>query len=144
MSVRELLSGMKGDIKTIGPKVRVETIAALLHENKVGAFPVVDTVGRMVGMLSERDIIRVVATHGAAGLLLTAEDVMTRSVCTVSIRDSVKDVMQIMTARHIRHLPVMDGDRLVAMISIRDVISYRLRVAQMEVNVLRDYAIARH
>lgn len=142
MTVRALLASSNYKVKTIGPKVRVETACALLNQNRIGALPVVDDRGTILGIVSERDVVDVIATRGAAGLPLPVEEVMTRRVVTMTCDASVKEVMQTMDARRIRHLPIVDGDRLVAMISIRDVIKFRLQETELEKNVLRDYAVA--
>lgn len=144
MTVQALLGGKTIEVKTIGPTIRVETAAALLKENRIGAFPVVDPVGKLVGIISERDIITAIATRGADGLLLKVEEVMTRNVITVTIQDTIKDVMSTMTTRRIRHLPVLEEGRLKAVISIGDVIKFRINAAELEMNVLRDYALAKN
>lgn len=143
MTIQSLLERKKSGSKTIGPKVRIETAAALLHEHRIGAFPVVDASGHLIGMLSERDIIRAIALHGTAGLLLTVEELMTKEVVTASPRTAIKDVMRIMTERRFRHMPVLD-DRgsLQGLISIGDVLKSRLDDQAMEMNVLRDVALA--
>lgn len=87
-------------------------------------------------------MVRVIAARGTAGLLMPVDEVMTRHVITVTSDASVKEAMQMMDSRRIRHLPIMDGDRLVAIISVRDVIKYRLQETEMEKNVLRDFAVA--
>lgn len=143
MTIQTLLSGKKEGFKTIGPKVRVETAAALLYENRIGAFPVVDGAGHLIGIISERDIIRIIALHGTAGLLLTVEEVMTRNVVTATPRTPIKDIMQIMTERRFRHVPVLDDQgRLQGLVSIGDVLKDRLNAREMEMNVLRDVALA--
>lgn len=142
MTLRALLASSNYKVKTIGPKIRVETACALLDRNRIGALPVVDAEGALLGIVSERDVVRVIAARGTAGLLMPVDEVMTRQVITVTCDASVKEAMQMMDSRRIRHLPIMDGDRLVAIISVRDVIKYRLQETEMEKNVLRDFAVA--
>jgi CBS domain-containing protein len=74
---------------------------------------------------------------------MRVSDLMTKAVVTCAPDDSVSDVARVMTQRHIRHLPVKDGDRLAGVVSVRDVVKHRLDELQMEANVLRDYVIAR-
>ncbi|MBF0374444.1 MAG: CBS domain-containing protein [Alphaproteobacteria bacterium] len=144
MTVQALLGGKTIEVKTIGPSIRIETAAALLRENRIGAFPVVDPDGKLVGILSERDIITAIATRGADGLMLKVDEVMTRNVVTVTMQDTIKDVMSTMTTRRIRHLPVLEAGRLKSVISIGDVIKFRINAAELEMNVLRDYALAKN
>ncbi len=145
MTVRVLLKQVHSGLRTIGPKARVETAAALLHGNTIGALPVVDERGRLVGIVSERDVVSVIATRGAGGLGALVEEIMSRNVATMTCDDSVRDVERLMNTRRIRHVPILDGEDLVAIVSIRDVVKYRLMAVEMEKNVLRDFAlVARH
>lgn len=143
MTVQALLDAGSGHLTTLGPDVKVETVAAVLHENNIGACPIVDDSGRLMGIISERDIVGAVAKRGAGALAQPVSEVMTRNVFTARADDSVADVMKVMSARRIRHLPVMSGERVAGMISIRDLIRQQLVNCELEKNVLRDYAFAR-
>lgn len=142
MTVRVLLKQLSGELRTIGPKARVETAAALLHTNTIGALPVVDETGRLVGIISERDIVKAVATRGAGGLNLLVQDIMSSNVATMTCDDSVRDVERLMNTRRIRHVPILEDGKLRAIVSMRDVVKYRLNAIEMEKNVLRDVALA--
>ena len=94
------------------------------------------------GILSERDLAYGLATHASRLPTIPISDLMTKAVIVCSPEDSVTDVMKLMTQRRIRHLPVKDGDRLVGIISIGDILKHRLEELQVEADVLRDYAVA--
>lgn len=145
MTVQALLASKERDheVKTVGPRLRIETVAALLRETRVGAFPVVDTDGRLVGIISERDIVAAVGVGGSEALNRHTEEFMTRNVATVTPRDSIKEVMQIMIGRRIRHLPVVEDGKLVDVISMRDVVKQRIDAVEMERDILRDYALSK-
>jgi CBS domain-containing protein len=142
MTVELILKRNRSNLVTCTPDDPVEAVAKLLTDHRIGALPVVDGAGRLVGVISERDLVRGVAAKGAAMLRLYARDLMTRDVATCTPRDSIKDVMLTMSRRHIRHLPVMADGRLKDMLSQRDVMQARLEETQLEVNVLRDVALA--
>ncbi|BAE49376.1 CBS domain-containing protein [Paramagnetospirillum magneticum] len=94
-------------------------------------------------MLSERDIVKGLAQYGKAALEMPVRNVMSSPVVTCSPGDSVKTIMGVMTERRIRHLPVLEKDELVGIVSIGDAVNFRLTEAQMEMNVLRDVAATR-
>lgn len=145
MTVRALLSQISStnEVRTIGPKVKAETAAALLHEKGIGALPVVDDKGKLIGIFSERDLVALIARRGAAGLTAAVDEAMTRTVLTMTLNDSVKDLERLMNSKRIRHIPILEGDSLKAIVSIRDVVKYRLQSVELEKNVLRDVALAR-
>lgn len=145
MTVKALLSSISttSEVRTIGPKVKAETAAALLHEKGIGALPVVDDRGKLVGIFSERDLVALIARRGAAGLTASVDEAMTKTVLTMTCNDSVKDLERLMNTRKIRHVPILDGETLKAIVSIRDVVKYRLQSVELEKNVLRDVALAR-
>ena len=96
----------------------------------------------MIGVVSERDIIRGIALNGASALDMEVRDLMTSEVVTCKPTDTISEVMRVMTTRRFRHLPVMEDGALKGMISIGDVVKYRLEETEMEARVLRDYVIA--
>ncbi|MHB1343250.1 MAG: CBS domain-containing protein [Thermoleophilia bacterium] len=143
MNVEQLLKKKGERLVTNRPEDTLEAAAQLLSVNNIGALPVRDAEGRLVGVLSERDVVRRVADKGARALSLTVGDVMSRDVATCTPTDSVKSVMETMSRRHIRHVPVIDGTDLIGVISQRDVMRSILDETQLEMNVLRDYLIAK-
>ncbi|MCZ7664313.1 MAG: CBS domain-containing protein [Thermoleophilia bacterium] len=143
MNIQALLKAKGERLLTNRPEDTLEAAAQLLSHNNIGALPVRDSEGRLVGMVSERDIVRRLAELGGKALSLKVGDAMTRDVSTCSPLDSVKSVMETMRRRHIRHVPVVDGGALVGIISQRDVLHSLLEQTQLEVNVLRDVLIAK-
>ena len=104
---------------------------------------IVSDDGRSIdGIISERDLAYALAAHGSELPRIAVSELMTRAVVVCSPEDSITDVMKLMTQRRIRHLPVKDGDQLVGIISIGDVLKHRLGEVELEANVLRDYAVA--
>lgn len=143
MSVRKLLDKKGSSLVTARPEDTVETAATLLFTNNIGAVPVRNENGDLIGVLSERDIVRGIAQRGGKIFRLLVRDLMTENVVTCKPEDPIKDAMSMMMKRHIRHLPVVDEDGLCCMISLRDLLQSRLQETETEVNVLRDYAITR-
>ncbi len=142
MQIQEILDKKGRGLITNRPEDTVDAAATLLATNNIGALPVRDGDGNLIGVVSERDIIRSMAQHGAKVRSIKVADLMTRSVVTIAPADQVKDAMAIMSKRNIRHLPVVKDGVLIGMISSRDVMKCRLEQTELEKNVLRDYAIA--
>ena len=138
MHVVAVLKRKGTDIVSIRPDEAISAVARTLAERRIGAALVVDG-GRPVGILSERDIVRGVARQGSAVLQQPASTLMTRDLVTCQPTDTMAQVMTLMTERRIRHLPVMDGERLMGLISIGDVVKARLDDAELEVESLRGY-----
>ncbi|EJW13420.1 Inosine-5'-monophosphate dehydrogenase [Rhodovulum sp. PH10] len=142
MKVADLLKGKSPGVMTVQPTDTVAELAERLRQARVGVM-IVSRDGRSVdGIVSERDVAYGLAEHGETLPVLQVSDVMTKAVITCSPQDSVAEVSKVMTVRRIRHLPVKDGDRLVGVISIGDVLKSRLSEMELEANVLRDIAIA--
>jgi CBS domain-containing protein len=144
MHISDILNKDERQLITARPEDTVETAASRLSDHNIGACPVRDESGQLVGVLSERDIVRAFATSGGKVLTLRVRDLMTRDVATCKPDDEVRAAKELMSRRHVRHLPVVaDDGAVIAMLSMRDVIECHLEQAQLEMNVLRDYAIAR-
>ena len=143
MSVKRILDAKKIELISCRPRDSIETVAGILTVNKIGALPVRDGEGALIGIISERDIVRGFSEKGRATGDLRVENLMTRDVAVCTPADSIKKVMAIMARRHIRHLPVVEDGRLIGIISQRDVMEKRLKDAELETNVLRDRALAR-
>lgn len=116
--------------------------ARRLKAEHVGALVVSDDGRSLDGMISERDIAYGLATFGGELHNITVRDLMTRAVVTCTPHDTILNAMGVMTRRRVRHLPVMDGDKLVGLVSTGDVLKYRLQEMQLETNVLRDAVVA--
>ena len=126
MTVKAILSAKGGEVITIEPTTDVAAAAKLLAERRVGALVVTGPDRRVVGIVSERDIVQQLAARGAAALNLPLTEVMTRKVMTCSLSDTISSVMERMTAGKFRHLPVVEQGRLSGIVSIGDVVKHRL------------------
>ena len=130
----------KGDrVVTLMPQQTVAAAVQLLAKNRIGAAPVVDEQGRIVGIVSERDIIRGMSEHAGALLALPVDQLMTREVKTCLLEDRLVDLMNVMTFQRIRHLPVVQKGALCGIVSIGDVVKQRLEEVQSEVEELHRY-----
>lgn len=143
MSVEAILKNKGRNVFTIRPEHSVSDAAALMSSKRVGVAVVCDAKGRLMGVVSERDIVAGVTQYGKGLMEMPVRNIMTSPVVTCAPTDSIKRIMEIMTERRIRHLPVVDGDELLGMVSIGDAVSFRLHEAQMETAVLRDFAATR-
>ena len=138
MSVAAILKHKSHDIASVAPDATIADITTMLSHRRIGAVLVLES-GRLVGIVSERDIVQCLAKHGAAALDLPASHVMTKALQTATLRTSVGEAMTMMTTGRFRHLPVMDGDRLVGIISIGDVVKVRLDEQAYEMDSLKSY-----
>jgi CBS domain-containing protein len=130
----------KGDlVMTILDTAPLAAAAKALADEHIGALVVTDASGRLAGVVSEREVVRALARHGAAALNRRVREVMAAAT-TVQPQDSVRHVMTIMTERRARHLPVVNGTRVVGLLSIGDVIKSRLSEKEAENRVLQDIA----
>ena len=141
MLVSQILKD-KGDLVfTAGPGETVGAVAALLHSRRVGAMVVVD--GEVVvGIVSERDIVRMVAEEGGAALSRPIDICMTRDVVFATLGETVDSLLTRMTDRRIRHLPVMRDSRLAGIISIGDLVKHKISEIEAEADGLKAYIAA--
>ena len=138
MTVRAILDTKGHHILNVEPEAALATAVKILGERKIGAVLVMSH-GRIEGILSERDIVRVLAERGAAVLDEPVSNVMTRKVVSCRQNDTVAAIMEIMTLGKFRHLPVVEGERVVGLISIGDIVKWRVREYESEQEALRDY-----
>jgi CBS domain-containing protein len=139
MNVETILRDKGRSVTTISPGASVGEAAALLRRTGIGALVVSRDEASVDGILSERDIVHGLADRGAALLDITVEQIMTRRVFTCSPRDSVGDLMSMMTERRIRHIPVLRDGTLAGIISIGDVVKHRLDEMEYETSSLRSF-----
>jgi CBS domain-containing protein len=139
MTVKAILSRKGGDVVTIAPTATLNTAVQLLAERRIGAIVVTGPDNRVAGILSERDIVRTLAARGPAALDENVAAVMTRKVTTCTEADTVAVIMESMTEGKFRHLPVVEQGRLVGVISIGDVVKFRVEEIEGETNALREY-----
>jgi len=142
MKVKEYLATLKRVIITCRPEDTIETAATLLATNHIGAMPVREANGRIVGMFSERDIIRAFSQRGGEVGRLLVGDLMARKLVVCAPDDTMVTARKLMKVNRIRHLPVMERDQLAGLLSISDVLEVILHDTDMEVHVLRDHVIA--
>ena len=138
MTVRAILDTKGHQILSVEPDARLAAAVKILGERKIGAVLVMSQ-GRLEGILSERDIVRVLGERGAAALEEPVAQVMTRKVVTCKETDTVAELMEIMTTGKFRHLPVLENNKVVGLISIGDIVKWRVREYETEQEALRDY-----
>jgi CBS domain-containing protein len=139
MTIKAILATKGGGIISIEPTATLEAAAKKLAEHKIGALLVLGPDRRVIGILSERDIVRVLAEQGAGALTQPLSQVMTRKVVTCSLSDTVGMLMEQMTLGKFRHVPVLEQDQIVGVVSIGDVVKHRLHEMEQESAALRDY-----
>ena len=140
MIVRSILEGKGETVLTVTPGMSVEEAARLLASRRIGALVVTDADGAIVGIRSERDIVRGLATHSTKVMAMEIRALMTANVQVCGLDDTVDSLMDVMTQRRIRHLPVVSGqNRLVGIVTIGDVVKWKLDETAMEASSLREY-----
>jgi len=138
MTIARLLAGRDQRIVHCSPQETVREAARRLAENRIGAMPVIQG-DDVVGIFSERDLLYCVSRHDGDALDLLVREVMTTPPITADPETTVRDAFEVMTLRRIRHLPVLDGQRLVAFVSIGDLVKHRLELVQQEAQAMREY-----
>ena len=139
MKVESILAQKGTEVITTGPDVGLADAAKLLTDHRIGAVIVTDPPGQVVGILSERDIVRTLATMGEDWMGLKVADAMTRNVVTCAPEDSIVSVMALMTDRRFRHAPVKDADRLVGIVTLGDMVKCRVDEIEREAGAMREY-----
>ena len=139
MRIREVVAA-KPDrtVVTVSPRATVRELTALLAEHNVGALVVSSDGTRVDGIVSERDVVRQLHSEPEV-LAATVETIMTKDVHTCAPDDGLDDMMSVMTERRIRHVPVCDGDQLVGIISIGDVVKHKIQALEFERDQLDSY-----
>jgi CBS domain-containing protein len=143
MHVAAVIKRKGSNVVSIAPDRTIAEAVSLLIKNGIGAVLVLDGTGNIHGILSERDIINGLSKHGADALTQPVDALMTRDVLHCSPRDTIAEVMEVMTERRTRHLAVMEDGKLAGLISIGDVVKQRLIDANLEVETLRGYVSLR-
>jgi CBS domain-containing protein len=132
MPIEDLLTEKSRNIFTIEPDKTVEDAITILAENDIGALPVCDATGKMVGIMSERDIVKSFNKTDDKWRRLKISDIMKTTVISAAPGDKIRDVIEIMNEKRIRHVPVLEDGELVAMFSVRDLFSYLLEATQAQ------------
>jgi CBS domain-containing protein len=138
MTVRAILDTKGHQIQSVEPEAKLAAAVRILGERKIGAVLVMSK-GRIEGILSERDIVRVLGERGAGVLDEPVSAVMTRKVISCKQSDTVGAIMEMMTVGKFRHLPVVEADRVVGLISIGDIVKWRVQEYEAEQEALREY-----
>ncbi len=137
MLVQQILTSKPlGGVITVRPSATLAQAVAVLAEHRIGAVVVSEDGIDVAGILSERDVVRELGRHGPSCMTLSVERVMTAKIITCTASDAVTDVMQKMTDGRFRHLPVMEGHRMIGLISIGDAVKARLSELSMEKDAL--------
>ena len=139
MNLSAILKAKGGEVVSVTPSATVKEIAAVITARKIGAVVVLAEDKTLAGIISERDVVRVVSEHGTDGLTLTAGQVMTQAVTTASPQTDVNAAMELMDSGYFRHLPVVEGGALVGIISIRDAVRAHIQDQANEVDDLKSY-----
>jgi CBS domain-containing protein len=142
MYVKDILRDKGTEVYTVTPEATISNLVRELVEHRIGAAVVVDGDGDVVGVISERDIVYCIAKHGGGCLEGKVVELMTAKVITCAPDTAIDEVMNQMTERRIRHLPVIDQGRLAGIVSIGDVVKNRIASAEREVSLLREYISA--
>ena len=138
MTVQAILQSKGNQVVSVSPGDTVGKVTRVLADRRIGAV-LVRQEGKVVGVFSERDIVRGLARYGAQALDRLVSDLMTHDVITCKPSETVHDVMERMTARRIRHLPVVDNGQLIGIVSIGDLVKERIEEAEREAQDLREY-----
>lgn len=142
MFVSDILSQKGGLVFAVTPASTLAEVAQHLSTRRIGSVLVLEDQETVVGIVSERDVVRALAQHGSAALDLEARKVMTRDVVTCDPDDSIDQVMAVMTRGRFRHLPVVRRGELLGLVSIGDVVKARLMEAHEETEALKAYIVA--
>jgi CBS domain-containing protein len=138
----KILKNKGSDVVSVAPNDTVLAVSRVLTERGIGAALVRDAAGALLGIISERDIVRGMANQGQGTTQLPAEKLMTRDLVTVTPQTRVTEAMELITQRRIRHLPVLENGRLVGLVSIGDLVKLRIDEAEHEAAELKAYVVS--
>lgn len=138
MTIAAILGSKGREVISITAHQTVGAAVALLAERRIGAVPVMDGA-QVTGIFSERDVIHAIAAHGADALARKVGDAMTAPAITVGPGDAVIGALSLMTRRRIRHLPVVEGGRVIGVVSIGDLVKYRIDRIEADADAMRSY-----
>ena len=137
-TVRQLIQGKTRGLCTIGPDAHVFDALKVMAEKDIGALPVVEG-GRLAGIISERDYARKVILHGKSSHDTPVRDIMTEHVVCVRLANTVEEWMALMTDKRVRHLPVVENDQLIGVLSIGDLVKETISEQQLTIKQLETY-----
>ena len=143
MRISDVLADKGGHVVTVWPDTRLGYVTQLLDARKIASVVVADRSGRHMGILTDRELVRAVARHGAQALDLRASQVMRSPALACGPDDTVGEVLRLMTDNRIRHVLVLRDGVMAGLVSIGDLVKIRLTDAELENRVLREMALAR-
>jgi CBS domain-containing protein len=141
MTISIILASKGREVVTIAPSASLASAVGLLVEKQIGAVLILGADRRVVGILSERDVVRALAERGAGALEEPVSQTMTRKVSTCNENESVFNIMERMTEGRSRHVPVVDQGQLVGIVSIGDVVKHRLHQMERDSATMHDYIL---
>jgi CBS domain-containing protein len=141
MTISIILASKGREVVTIAPSASLASAVGLLVEKRIGAVLILGADRRLVGILSERDVVRALAERGAGALEEPVSQTMTRKVSTCNENESVLNIMERMTEGRSRHVPVVDQGELVGIVSIGDVVKHRLHEMERDSTAMHDYIL---
>jgi CBS domain-containing protein len=139
MTVKQILDDKGYDVSTIAANETIAEAADFLAGNRIGAVMVSSATKQIAGILSERDIVRAISEHGKDVIDQPISKFMTENVKTCKSSNSIQEVMELMTNGGFRHLPIVEDDELIGIISIRDVIRHRMNEVEIEAEEIKAY-----
>ena len=139
MTVGLVLKNKDSRVISVEPSATVLEIAEIISSRRIGAVLVLDDKGGVAGIVSERDVVKALAKHAGKVTEMRADELMTREVTTATSKTTVDEAMEIMDAGYFRHLPVVNEGRLEGIISIRDLVKYRIQLQEHDVNNMKAY-----
>ncbi|GJM02413.1 MAG: inosine-5-monophosphate dehydrogenase [Rhodomicrobium sp.] len=138
MNVNTILHVKGREVISVSPETPILKLTKIFTKNKIGSIVVLDNE-RLVGIVSERDVVRAIASHGPEVLGETVSSIMTSEVITCGGGDTIDQIMSIMTTGRFRHIPVIENGQLSGIISIGDVVQQRIAAVEMEAKAMRSY-----
>lgn len=139
MKVEQILQSKGADVFSVQDTDTINKAVAVLNEKNIGAVVVQDASQKVAGILSERDVVRHLGVRGAEALSMRVSECMTPDPFTCGTETTVDELMSRMTEKRIRHMPVVNGDKLVGVVSIGDVVKRKINQAEEEAKALKDY-----
>lgn len=141
MKISSIIESKGEEVITINAQANLKAAANVMHDRGIAAVVALKD-RKVVGVLSERDIVAALSEHGPSAGSILIKDVLGQQLISITPADTIKQAMSLMTYRHVRHLPVIDEGALKGIVSLGDIVKYRLEELEMETNVLRDLAVA--
>ena len=137
--ISTILDSKGGDVYSISPESSLKQMADEMLAKKIGSLVVTDKDGLLVGIISERDFLNIVGKHTKDWEDISVSDVMTKEVITANLEDTLEQVMSVMTQHHIRHIPVMDNNKIVGLLALGDIINALLDKSLFQNELLKRF-----